>query len=172
MTHHDHDTLSTIIERWHVETSTGHLNVDIKEMIPTLEDTWRIRRLKCWAYEHFKLLRLIPKAIRVGQPRSLRWAPPGVWDNAYNFGLPRDISHATQLLREGCNSINWVLADEALDVLKLYDPEDAGEEEYDELELGDEMDDHMLVWLSPRPNEGPSNTQPIPTQVQPKEPIW
>ncbi|ERN20338.1 hypothetical protein AMTR_s00066p00195830 [Amborella trichopoda] len=39
MTHHDHDTLSTMIERWRAEANTRHFNVDVEETLPTLEDT-------------------------------------------------------------------------------------------------------------------------------------
>ncbi|ERN16437.1 hypothetical protein AMTR_s00052p00172250 [Amborella trichopoda] len=83
-----------------------------------------------------------------------------------------DISHATELLREGYNSRNWDLIGEALDVLKIYDPEVAGEEVFEELELDDEMDDNVSVWHPSQPDEGPSNTQLIPTPIQPEEPKW
>ncbi|XP_011625493.1 protein MAIN-LIKE 2 [Amborella trichopoda] len=46
MNRHNCGTLSTIIERLHVETNTGHFNVDIVEMMPTLEDRWKVLRLK------------------------------------------------------------------------------------------------------------------------------
>ncbi|ERN00388.1 hypothetical protein AMTR_s00104p00133950 [Amborella trichopoda] len=58
---------------------------------------------------------------------------------------PRDISYATQLLREGYNSRNWDLIGEALDMLKMYDSEVAGEEAFEELEFDDEMDDNVPV---------------------------
>ncbi|ERN13902.1 hypothetical protein AMTR_s00021p00096590 [Amborella trichopoda] len=41
----------------------------------------------CCVYEHFKLLRSIPKEIKAGQPRSLRWAAPKECDNVHNFDL-------------------------------------------------------------------------------------
>ncbi|ERM96580.1 hypothetical protein AMTR_s00001p00270120 [Amborella trichopoda] len=59
--------------------------------------------------------------------------------------MPKDISHATELLHEVCNSRNWDLAEEALQILKIYDPEVVGEEVSEELELGDEMDDSVPV---------------------------
>ncbi|ERN16288.1 hypothetical protein AMTR_s00063p00188430 [Amborella trichopoda] len=71
------------------------------------------------------------------------------------------ISNATELVREGCKSRNWDLIGEALEILKIYDPEVEGEEESKELELADEMDDNVPVWLPSRPYEGPSNTQHI-----------
>ncbi|XP_020529868.1 protein MAIN-LIKE 2-like [Amborella trichopoda] len=43
--------------------------------------------LLCWVYEHFKLLRPIPKEIKAGQPKSLKWAPPSKWYNTHNFNL-------------------------------------------------------------------------------------
>ncbi|ERM97686.1 hypothetical protein AMTR_s00130p00118500 [Amborella trichopoda] len=46
MTHHDRGTLSTIFKRWHVETNTEHFNVNVEEMTPTLEDVWKILRLR------------------------------------------------------------------------------------------------------------------------------
>ncbi|ERN05599.1 hypothetical protein AMTR_s01690p00009650, partial [Amborella trichopoda] len=46
MNQHDRGTLFTIIERWHAETNTWHFNADIGEMMPILEDTWKILRLK------------------------------------------------------------------------------------------------------------------------------
>ncbi|ERM98785.1 hypothetical protein AMTR_s00093p00053320 [Amborella trichopoda] len=129
------------------------------------------------AYEHFKLLRPIPKEIRPGQPKSLRWAPPREWANAHNFGLviwtPYDdysdlgeeteedkdyglIVHQTTLCR------TYLICGH---ICEGYMP-DRDEDAYEELELDDEKEDNVpLVWLPARADEGPSNTQPIPTSV-------
>ncbi|ERN19710.1 hypothetical protein AMTR_s00062p00199800 [Amborella trichopoda] len=52
-----------------------------------------------------------------------------------------------------------------------YAPRGTGDEDaHEELELDDAMEDNLPVWLPSRPDEGPSNTQPIPISVQPEEP--
>ncbi|ERN17033.1 hypothetical protein AMTR_s00044p00014460 [Amborella trichopoda] len=90
------------------------------------------------------------------------------------FGLhqPRDISHATQHIHEGYNSKNWDLVGDALELLQVYDLKTAVDEDAsEELELDDEMEDNILpVWLPSQPDDGPNNTQLIPTSVQPEEP--
>ncbi|XP_011625230.1 uncharacterized protein LOC105421045 [Amborella trichopoda] len=56
---------------------------------------------------------------------------------------PRDINHATQLVREGQNSRNRDLIGEVLESLKIYDLEATGDEyTSEELELDDEMEDN------------------------------
>ncbi|ERM97355.1 hypothetical protein AMTR_s00073p00177110 [Amborella trichopoda] len=306
MNQHDCVTLSTIIERSRSETNTGHFNVDIGEMMPTLEDTWKIFQLKvtgvaitvrrvenyeehivcmigevppgrsnsfiqltwlrntfnqipknynrttllrytrayllylvgrtifadstnrtvptiylqlfedidvvgqyawgvaalaflfralskvvhvdhqhlsgsttillCWAHEHFKLLCPIPKEIRSGQPRSLRWVPPREWYNTQNFNLVvrQELDNAQ------INDVIWTPYEVYLDIgEESADDRDyglrvqvAGEEVSEELEQDDEMDDNVPIWHPSRPDEGPSNTQPIPTPIQPEEPRW
>ncbi|ERN14376.1 hypothetical protein AMTR_s00033p00227350 [Amborella trichopoda] len=59
--------------------------------------------------------------------------------------LLRNINHASDLVREDYNSKNWDLIEKALDVLKMYDPEVAGEDVSKELKLDDKMDDNTPV---------------------------
>ncbi|ERN16293.1 hypothetical protein AMTR_s00063p00195150 [Amborella trichopoda] len=118
MSHHNHGTLAIIVERWRAETNNGHFNINVEDILPTLEDAWSIIWLRvtaalaylvqslskiicpyhqhlsgsatllmCLEYKHFKWLCSKPKDIYAGFPRSLRWAPPRVWDNTYNFRL-------------------------------------------------------------------------------------
>ncbi|ERN19209.1 hypothetical protein AMTR_s00061p00190500 [Amborella trichopoda] len=46
MTHHNRGILAIMIERWYVETNTRHFNIDVREMMPTIEDVWKILRLR------------------------------------------------------------------------------------------------------------------------------
>ncbi|ERN10759.1 hypothetical protein AMTR_s00027p00193830 [Amborella trichopoda] len=209
-----------------------------------------ITRLLCWAYKHLNLLCQIPKEIRAGQLRSLKWVPPKEWDNSHNFHLvlrqetdnarindviwtlyndypdhgneteedkDYDIivrqtalchiylicghicegympdrvlwqfqlhqwisadpsqwerrERRARLVHEGYNPRNWDVIGEALHLLKIYDPKATREEDaYEELDLDDDVEDVQQLWLPSPPDEGPSNTQPIPTLVQPEEP--
>ncbi|ERN06816.1 hypothetical protein AMTR_s00005p00212150 [Amborella trichopoda] len=73
--------------------------------------------------------------------------------------LKWDINHAAERVHDGYNLRNWDLVGEALELLKIYDPEVAREDDAsEELELDDEMDDNVLpVWLPSRRDKEPSN---------------
>ncbi|ERN18101.1 hypothetical protein AMTR_s00046p00232230 [Amborella trichopoda] len=93
-------------------------------------------------YIEWYMLRTRPLIYNPFRKRPSKYARRGYTDEDK---MPRDISHATELVREGYNSRNWDLTKEALDVLKMYDPEVAREEVSEELELDDEMDDNVSV---------------------------
>ncbi|ERN16596.1 hypothetical protein AMTR_s00031p00242430 [Amborella trichopoda] len=214
--------MSTIIERWCIETNTGHFNIDVGEMMPTLEDTLKIlwskvtgvavtlRRVENYGDYIVRIIGHLPPGrnhsiIRLTWLRNTfkqlfedmevidqyAWGAatlaflfrdlskvvhPGYQhlSGSTTLLLLRDISHVAQLVRESYNSRTWDLVRKALDLLKIYDPEAVGDEDAsEELELDDEMEDNVPpVWLLSRPDEGPSNTEPITTPAQPEEPKW
>ncbi|ERN10783.1 hypothetical protein AMTR_s00027p00220230 [Amborella trichopoda] len=212
MTHHDRGILSTIIERWPIETNTGHFNIDIREMMPTLEDVWKIlrlnvtgvavtlRRVENYGDYIVHMIGELPPGLSHSIIR-LMWLRNTFKRYPHNYNLTTLLQHtcAYLLYLVGCTifadstdgTVSTICLQPFEDIettgqyawgavalfqglSKVVRPEAVrDEDESEELELDDEMEDNvLLVWLPARPDEGPSNTQPIPILVHPEELKW